>query len=268
MSRGQLYKLLATYLDLPDRKHPRVTIHSPLTAHDESREMSGDLIDLTVGGARLKLHDPVEEKQQLQLRIASVMGEPMTVKGTVVWQKKKKDWVELAIQFDDLPEDTHKRLEMLVTWQIEQNEDHLFVTIHSGLVDRPDLSALAEQLKGQVIFDLRNLTTINSAAVNTWVDFLRAIPDGVDYQFAHCSVAFCTQAGYISDVLGRGQIISCYAPFYCPECDYGEEHEVEVATLGAGYALPPLKNACPTCQADLLFDDLPDRYFAFLQPAP
>jgi CheY-like chemotaxis protein len=263
LSRGQLYKVLADYLQLPQRSHPRIIVRSAVTARGTTMELKGEVYDLTVSGARLRLPQSFESDSDLDLRIERSVGEPLNLKASVVWQKQQKAWSEVAVQFKDVSEHVTKQLEMLANWQIEDLGSYQLVTVHRGLTERSNFSGLASKLKERVIFDLRHLMTINSVGLSYWVRFLREVPPVVDYSFAHCSVAFCAHAGYIPDVLGRGQLVSCFAPYYCTSCDYEEERELETSQIAA--TLEPPTFPCPSCGGELVFEDLPDRYFSFLQ---
>jgi hypothetical protein len=107
---------------------------------------------------------------------------------------------------------------------------------------------------------------MNSLGVRAWCEFLRqARIQG--YEFHACSVPFILQASMVKDVIGRGTVTSFFAPFHCIGCDHQEERLIQTAAILAADLEPP-SFACPTCGGALEFDDLPERYFAFLQDDP
>lgn len=265
LARGQIYSVLADHLNLPHRKHPRITVRSAVTAMGNSGALNGELVDLTIHGARLRLSDPIETRSSILLHIHTSFDEPLHVRGRVVWQKALGKGAVLAVQFEDISDNIAKQLEMLVNWNIEQRDHQQIVTLNSGLNERSSLRGLAPLLKGQVVFDLRHLLTITSVGLSLWVKFLGEIPDGVSYRFEHCSVAFCTQAGYLPEVLGRGKITSCFAPYFCRSCEYKEEREIDVQALVSSSSLEPPPMTCPSCSGELIFDDLPEEYFGYLE---
>ena len=68
----------------------------------------------------------------------------------------------------------------------------------------------------------------------------------------------------VQDVIGRGTVTSFFAPYHCQGCDHQEERLLQsAAILAAGLTAPVF--TCPKCAGQLGFDDLPERYFAFLQ---
>ena len=68
----------------------------------------------------------------------------------------------------------------------------------------------------------------------------------------------------VRDVIGRGTVTSFFAPFHCIACDHQEERLLQTAALLAASLEPPIFK-CPRCSGSLEFDDLPERYFAFLE---
>jgi predicted RNA-binding Zn-ribbon protein involved in translation (DUF1610 family) len=95
------------------------------------------------------------------------------------------------------------------------------------------------------------------------VNFLRAAKIQ-GYVFHACSVPFVLQACMVQDMVGRGSMASFFAPYHCEKCGYSEERLLQSATVLAADLEPPVF-ACPACQAELVLDDLPERYFAFLR---
>jgi hypothetical protein len=104
---------------------------------------------------------------------------------------------------------------------------------------------------------------MNSLGVRAWCEFLRqARIQG--YEFHACSVPFILQASMVRDVIGRGTVTSFFAPFHCIGCDHQEERLLQSAAILASALQPPVFK-CPSCGGALEFDDLPERYFAFLE---
>jgi hypothetical protein len=105
---------------------------------------------------------------------------------------------------------------------------------------------------------------MNSLGVRAWCEFLRAAPIQ-GYEFHACSVPFVLQASMVADVVGRGTVTSFFAPYHCEHCDHQEERLLQSAALLASGLQAPVF-PCNKCEGQLTLDDLPERYFAFLQP--
>jgi hypothetical protein len=116
---------------------------------------------------------------------------------------------------------------------------------------------------GRVDFDMAQVRYMNSLGVRAWCEFLRAAPIQ-GYEFHACSVPFVLQASMVEDVVGRGTVTSFFAPYHCDHCDHQEERLLQSAAILASRLEPPTFQ-CPKCDdGQLAFDDLPERYFAFL----
>jgi len=115
---------------------------------------------------------------------------------------------------------------------------------------------------GRVDFDMAQVTYMNSLGVRAWCEFLSRAPIQ-GYEFHACSVPFVLQASMVEDVLGRGTVTSFFAPYHCSSCDHQEERLLQSAAVLAAALEPPIF-ACPKCDGELTFDDIPERYFAFL----
>ena len=192
-------------------------------------------------------------------------GRELVQEGSVVWHKPYLKGAELGVEFAGVTEEAARLINALVTWRLEQRETIQWVTVQQHLTDQASFEGLAQQLVDRVCFDLRHVRLINSIGLAIWLRFLREIPDHVAYRFAHCSVAFCTQASCAPTVIGRGRVDSFFAPYICPACDQEIEKELEADSFTDPEAPEPPRFICASCGADLLFDDLPERYFLFLR---
>jgi CheY-like chemotaxis protein len=265
LSRGQLYTVLADHLNLPRRRNYRVRVQAPVTARGTYLEVKGEIYDLAVSGARIRLDEPLSSESRLTVYIDPPGGGEIQLPGKVVWHRPYSRGAELALQFDPVPEEVANQLEILATWRLENRGDHQVVVLQRSLNERSNFTGLAEQLAGKVIFDMRHLTLIASIGVGKWVSFLRSIPEEVQYRFVHCSVGFCVQASYLTDMLGRGEITTFFAPYFCAQCTCEVERELDAGNLDPDTLDIPVMH-CAVCGQKLEFEDLPERYLKFLKP--
>jgi CheY-like chemotaxis protein len=266
LARGQLYDVLAEYLGLPRRSELRVNVLAQVTAQGTLVQQRGKIYDLTLSGARIRLEQPFTGESPLRICIQQDDDSELVLEGAVVWHRQWARGAELAVQFANVPADAAQRLEALATWRLELQGDQQVVVLQRTLNERSSFGGLARQLESRVLFDVRHLSMINSMGVSRWISFLREIPAHVEYQFVHCSVPFCTQASFIPDMIGRGQVLSFFAPYYCSPCDREAEREIatsSLSTIGETITAPTL--LCPSCNEVMLFEDLPERFFRFLR---
>jgi hypothetical protein len=264
LARGQLYEVLAPHLGLRHRRHLRVILRADATAKDASIELSGELYDLSLTGARIRLPVLYSGGGDLTIAIERSSGSTTEVKGRLVWQRPFSNGAEMAVDFVKPDSETEALLAGLTTWKLEWREDHQLVVIQQDLTELSDFGGLAESLSGRVVFDMQKVKMINSMGVSRWIKFIREIPDEVEYSFERCTIAFCTQVGYLPGMRGRGTMTSFYAPYHCVNCDDEHVQELRTGTLVVDDPRPPTRT-CPSCGGEMEFDEVPSRFFLFLR---
>jgi hypothetical protein len=142
------------------------------------------------------------------------------------------------------------------------------VFLQGEFTERSNFGLLAERLRAaaRIEFDAAAVRYISSAGVRAWCDFLATL-EGKTYVFRHCSVALVLQAAMVPRALGTGEVTSLEVPYLCPECDREDLRLLDVSALArdGGQIAPPTFH-CAVCRGELVFDDVPARYFAFLRP--
>jgi CheY-like chemotaxis protein len=264
LSRGQLYFVVADYLGLPRRRSYRVKVKARVTARGTYLELPGEIYDLAVSGARIRLQEPFSGESELVVAIEVPEGE-LELPAAVVWHRPYAKGAELAVQFKPVSAEVAIQLETLSTWRIEERSGQQVVVLQRNLGERSNFTGLPELLREHVVFDMRHLSMIASVGVGEWVNFLREIPEEVTYEFVHCPVTFCVQASYVSDMIGAGQVRTFYAPYFCADCNIEVERELKADDFEADEEVTPPKMRCAGCGAPMEFEDLPDRYFRFLK---
>jgi CheY-like chemotaxis protein len=262
IQRGQLYEALSSLLGLPSRRHGRVSIRAQVIAAQQAGEVTGELLELGATGARLRVPSALPAGAEIALRVQPQTGPALNLRSRLVWQKPHDGGSVLAVQFVDLTPEVRESLERLVTWELTGNDSGQVVRFLTDFTERLDLGGLAARLGRNVDFDMSQVQTINSLGVTRWITFQRTIPLGTSYRYTHCSTAFCAQAGYVLDFVGRGRIQSLFAPFHCAACGYEAEREFDIDAVLGGTPLL----SCPSCGGELAFDGDPDRYFACARP--
>jgi len=265
LGHAQLYDIITSHLELPRRRSTRVRLRAQVAARGKKGETLGELHDISLTGARVRLGGPFLEDGALAISIANPPDQDVEVNGTVVWRRPHGLGTELALQFTEASVEVAAQIGKLLTWRVEPGQTRQRVVLHQRLDEHSSFEGLVEQLEKKNLFDLRHLSHITSQGILHWVNFLRQIPSEVDYCFCNCSVPFCTQAAYLPGMLGRGRLLSFFAPYFCPDCDHEMEQELVVAHLGDPRAptLPPV--TCLICGTTMELDTTPESFLAMLQ---
>ena len=173
----------------------------------------------------------------------------------------------VGLGFSDLPIEVRMLMESLCLFEAHEEPDGtLSVSIHGVIAERTNLAPLAAKLADAdtIDFNLRELRYLSSIGVRRWIDLLASL-DGKSYSFRHASMAFTSQVAMMPAVAGRGAIVSFEAPYRCDDCDRDDQRLLETKTLAreGDDVLPPVLH-CTACGGELVFDDLPARYLAFV----
>jgi hypothetical protein len=167
----------------------------------------------------------------------------------------------------EVPLRTRLLLEQVALFDVsDEGDGALTVMLHGDFTEMTRFESLALRLKGvtDVTFDLAAVRYISSAGVRAWCELLDGL-GAAKKRFRHCSIAFASQAAMVPLVLGDGEVVSLEAPYYCDPCGRDEVRLLEVGVIaheGDRILVPRL--TCGECGAATELDDIPERYFAFL----
>jgi len=258
MTADELFDVVAIQLGVPRRGAERYDVSVAIGDRPTAAKVS----NLSIDGARLIVPEPVVEGQLVMVTVTPDHGTPVRIKARAVWSQAQDGHTVVGAAFEDLDARGREVLARLTQWEIIRDGAQTRVVLKGDFTEATRFDDLMPSMVGRVDFDLAQVTYMNSIGVRSWCQFLRGAPIQ-GYELHACSVPFVLQASLVPDVIGRGTITSFFAPYHCSACDYQEEKLLQTAAvLAAGLAPPAFK--CPQRSGELGFDDLPERYFAFL----
>ena len=261
MTADELHDVVAIQLGEPRLGTEGFTINVTLAG----RKVEATVSNLSIDGVRLVVAEPVTEGQAIDVVVTTepATEAAITIRGTAVWAQPRDGKTVVGIAFASLDDRARAVLAKLTQWQVVKDGDRTRVVLRGDFTEATRFDELLPAMVGRVVFDTAQVTYMNSLGVRAWCEFLRqARIQG--YEFHACSVPFILQASMVRDVVGRGTVTSFFAPFHCISCDHQEERLLQTAAILAANLEPPVFK-CPSCGGALEFDDLPERYFAFLQ---
>jgi CheY-like chemotaxis protein len=266
MSADELYDVVSIQLGRPRRGAERYRIE---VLHNGA-PLDANITNLSVDGVRLVSKTAVAESDRLTVRITPEdSAAAVEIPGKVVWVQHATSSsggpkTVIGAEFTELDERAREALARLTQWEIVHETQRTRVVLKGDFTEATRFDDLEPSMVGRVDFDMAQVRYMNSLGVRAWCEFLRAAPIQ-GYEFHACSVPFVLQASMVEDVVGRGTVTSFFAPYHCDHCDHQEERLLQSAAILASSLEPPTFQ-CPKCDdGKLAFDDLPERYFAFLQ---
>lgn len=147
-----------------------------------------------------------------------------------------------------------------LTWEAEQDGDGVLLKLSGIITESAEFSPLLESVTGRVRLDLSGIRRINSSGVREWIRFIEALSDGREVLLERCAVPIVQQLNMISNMAGRGHVVSVMLPYYCGECD----EEITVL-CELGDKVPDLAESlpCARCGGSMEFDEIPENYLSF-----
>lgn len=128
------------------------------------------------------------------------------------------------------------------------------------------LAKLAEQITKNSIFNLKEITSINSCGVRAWINFLREVEKKNKIVFEECTPEIVSQINMIPNFKGKSHIKSVYASYVCDNCDFMHLHLFQ-----AGNNLPEKTGDeietvnCPKCNSIMEMEELEDEFFSWIE---
>jgi CheY-like chemotaxis protein len=270
------YHHIAQIAGLPFRRERRVGVELEVSVPGSGEPIQGMVLNVSANGVGVQLPSNLEIGQLLHVRLHHDGKTYEDAPGTVAWVKPADvDGETLAgISLgNDIPIATRVLLEELALYDVspanveDPSGGGVTVALQGDFTEVTSFDSLAARLEGEdnIDFNAAAVRYISSAGVRTWCQFLELLR-GKTYSFRHCSMAFASQAAMVPMVIGDGVVLSLEAPYFCETCDREDVRLLETrALLREGRHIVPPQLSCSTCGGPLEFDDVPDRYFAFLR---
>ena len=150
-----------------------------------------------------------------------------------------------------------------LSWR-KKDTDGLF-ELDGDIAENSNLATLIAEMGTRATLDLASVRRVSSPGVREWLKFVQSVAGaGKAIELCRCSSSFVKQLNMITGFSGDARVRSVLAPYACPECTAVDDREIDLLSDIEAQREAPLK--CRECGAPMVFDDLPEHYFAFLKP--
>ena len=261
---GEFFSHIAQVLGLPFRRQERIAYAADVTLVHGDASVEIRIEDIAIGGVGVMCARKLEVKAEVSIQLFADLD---AVPARVCWVTPVTGGWRAGLSFGDIQIDARMRIEQCCLFSLTTaDDDQVLVSLHGRITEHSDLEPLRARLAGEtrVEFNMRDVVYMSSIGVRTWCDFLANLGD-VEYTFFHVSIAFASQVAMVPMVVGHGTVRSLEAPYFCERCDREDVRLLETTAVrraGSDMVPPPLH--CGACNDVLVFDDLPNRYFAHL----
>lgn len=127
------------------------------------------------------------------------------------------------------------------------------------------LAGLVHQIAKDSIFNLKDVSSINSCGVRAWINFLREVEKTKKITFDECPPEIVSQINMIPNFKGQAEILSVYAGYICDNCDY---QHLELFRKGVNLPTDPSQSIsdvhCPKCNSVMEMEELEEEFFGWV----
>jgi CheY-like chemotaxis protein len=291
---GALSLLVGRYIGVPlrdaDRLAVQVHVHARVLEDDAEAMAAGPLaylgtsVDLAEMGMLVKSGRRLARGTALELGFTLPGQErALELEATVVRVDEQRfaPAFALGLVFDEIKQADREALRKYLAdllagwpfrWQVSleaaMGGTREVVTL-SGALPSDSYLAPLEALRGEVDIRMRHLRRLSSDALGRFADLVQRLRPVAQVRLVECPVALVRHANQIPSLLDGVEVVSFFAPYNCPRCGIEDERLVDVLEhLGDRSVRRAPDFNCIACGGPLVFDDIFERYFAFLNRTP
>jgi CheY-like chemotaxis protein len=268
-----LYSHAARLLQLPVRQRSHVRAQVLMPEGSRTPVLRGEATKIALDMVEIAVEQAVELGTDVRVRLARAgAAQALLVRGKVIaCDENRADHTRtLRVKLVGLRPEDERVLADLALWEVVDRGGTLQVGLRGDITERTDFTSLRQQLGGgrDITFDMSGVRYMNSTGIRKWVEFLESVETATTYNFVRCSTGFILQLALVDRARGRGKVLSFMAPYRCDVCDKETEHLIKTGdlTIPVGKNIPePPRFDCSQCGEQLALDEMPERFFAFMQ---
>ncbi len=161
---------------------------------------------------------------------------------------------------------------------VQVSADHSEIKlVMSGMIsEETEFPNLDNYPAKKLIFDLQELTYINSLGIRDWVEWIEPLSAKFKIFMINCPKRLIHQFNAVSGFLPEGaRILSFYAPYFCEKCGFLQDFLFEVGKdvivknniVSVAADIQKFKD-CKVENCQLELDSNPTKFFKFLRKSP
>lgn len=268
VAEDDFFHHVVTLVGRRHRRNERVAVELEVTLEVGERTLPALVVNMSQGGLGVRLEESLPEGTQLLARLRHGGRSFPPARAVVAWGQEVAGDFLAGLSLAEVPLETRLLIEEMSLFEVVASPlGGVRAYVHGDIVETTRLEPLAQRLANAdpIELNLREVRYLSSSGVRNFCRLLDGLK-GRRYWFRHASAAFVTQASVSPAVTGTGEVLSLEAPYLCETCEHDDLRLLDTAaivTSGGEFVVPTLR--CPDCGGELVFDELPWRYFAFMR---
>ncbi len=118
------------------------------------------------------------------------------------------------------------------------------VSLVGLLSGHSDLSFFSDIDKGLLVINVNNVYNHNDSGVHVWVKNVTDCAKSLSIEYVRCSSHFLEISQLYPGFLGRGNVRSISAHYFCPSCEFKEEFELHIDQIDTHLDVPTVECNC------------------------
>ncbi len=266
-SADELYDILAEQVLLPRRAPRRASADLGVVVELGGTRIETVVCEASVEELRIALPRPIDVGSALTLDFgAHISGQSKTAARIQSIEPRVGGALAGLVLLSPRPEVRGLQAQ-LALWDVRPGgrDGSLLVTLQGEIDENTTFQGLLARIGGapDIVFDLHDVSRMNSAGVRQWCGLVAAL-GASRLTFRRCSLALTIQLSMVPSAVGHAEIASVLGPYACVSCAHEAVRLLPTPVIRSQPALEAPSFPC-ACGGRLDFDDLPERFFAFLR---
>ncbi len=149
-------------------------------------------------------------------------------------------------------------------FEISESSNKYHIKLIGIIDENADLSSLVSCKNKPIVFNFKEVSSVNSCGIRTWVNFMKELNNS-SIEFVDCPPTIVRQMNMVPSFLGKANVISVYVPYVCDACEHEHQELTQIKDYKSGTPVAESLK-CPNCSSEEMeIDGNVKQYFAFVK---
>ena len=149
-------------------------------------------------------------------------------------------------------------------FEVSEGKNQCQINLFGVIDENTDLSSFLKYKGQKLVFNFKEITSINSCGIRTWVNLMKELGSS-PIEFMECPPLVVRQMNMVPSFLGSAKVVSVYVPYVCDSCEHEDNQLVKIDDYKSGTPVAE-SLTCKNCSSEEMeMDGNVKQYFAFVK---